>query len=103
MYVYSVVAATVDQKYCGYRNPCTPLVLYVCTYIYMYVCTYCRDGQLRYTYIQYVCYHTEGWTVITTPILGVYGAAMHWESIVYVCVVECLTVCVLGACALGVS
>ena len=86
IYVYSVVAATVDQKYCGYRNPCTPLVLYVCTYI----CTYVHiAGMVNLDirmYIQYVCYHTEGWTVITTPILGVYGEAMHWESIVYLCV-----------------
>lgn len=56
-HIYSVVAATVDRKYCGYRNPCTPLVH---MHIHMYVCTYCQDGQLRYTYIQYICYHTEG-------------------------------------------
>ena len=83
--------------------------MYVCTYICMHIhiCTYAHTaGMVNLdicTYIQYVCYHTEGWTVNTTPILGVYGAAVHWESIVYVCVLECPTVCVLGACALGVS
>ena len=46
-HIYSVVAATVDRKYCGYRNPCTPLVrmhihMSVCTYICTYAHTYVR-------------------------------------------------------------